>query len=331
MKNLFIDTNIFLNFYHFSNEDLDKLNDLESLISKTKEIRLFVPNQVIDEFNRNRESKIKDALKKFDSSILNLQIPKMCAGYAEAETIRDHYNKFIAVKNELTRKINIDIKGQQLKADKLIKNLFELSKRSLTEDIVNKARLRVQLGNPPGKNDSHGDAINWEFLLETVPDNEDLYFISADSDYLSPLNENELSQFLHREWTSRKNSTIHFYKTLRVFFKKNYPDIKLVDEYIKEIKIKEFSESTSFDDARANIRDLEKIADFTTDQIVQIVKASVSNDQIYNAHKYSPEIVGEKLAKIVEGATGNIERSWYEIFCAKFEIREKPVDDDWPF
>ena len=320
MINLFIDTNIYLNFYHFSDEDLDKLSDLESLISKTKEIKLFVPNQVFHEYKRNRESKIKDALKKFDSSFNPLQIPNMCAGYDEVEKIRESYNLFNKHKKELNKKINQDIKNKQLKADKIIDNLFEKSKIPIEDDVLALARKRVDIGNPPGKNGSVGDAINWEMLLNIVPDDEDLYFISADKDYASPLDDNEFSQFLSEEWSYTKKGKIIFYKTLRSFFKENFPDIKLVDEYIKELKIKDFSDSTSFDIARKHIRELLKITDFTSEQINQIVRASISNDQIYNAHKYSPDIVGKRLEKIVSGNKEAIDKDVYTIFCDRFEI-----------
>ena len=40
--NLFIDTNVLLGFYRYSKDDLAKLNQLEDLIVKTKDIKLIV-------------------------------------------------------------------------------------------------------------------------------------------------------------------------------------------------------------------------------------------------------------------------------------------------
>ncbi|WP_108397815.1 PIN domain-containing protein [Devosia submarina] len=59
--NLFIDTNVFLNFFHFSGEDLEELKKLTVLIDEG-EIALWLPKQVCDEFHRNRDGKIKDAM-----------------------------------------------------------------------------------------------------------------------------------------------------------------------------------------------------------------------------------------------------------------------------
>ena len=51
MINLFIDTNIFLSFYHLTSEDLEELKKLFVLIDKN-EIQLFLPTQVRNELER---------------------------------------------------------------------------------------------------------------------------------------------------------------------------------------------------------------------------------------------------------------------------------------
>jgi predicted nucleic acid-binding protein len=64
MINLFIDTNVFLSFYHLTNEDLEELKKLAALIDKN-EIVLFLPDQVKKEFTRNRAGKISDAMRNY--------------------------------------------------------------------------------------------------------------------------------------------------------------------------------------------------------------------------------------------------------------------------
>ena len=66
MMNLFLDSNIWLSLYHFTNDDLEQFEKLKDMVNKS--IRLFVPQQVYREIVRNRESKLKDALKCFDIS-----------------------------------------------------------------------------------------------------------------------------------------------------------------------------------------------------------------------------------------------------------------------
>ena len=55
--NLFIDTNILLDFYRMSSGDLEEIRKIARL-SANKKIRLLISDFVIDEFNRNREGVI---------------------------------------------------------------------------------------------------------------------------------------------------------------------------------------------------------------------------------------------------------------------------------
>lgn len=336
MINLFIDTNIYLNFYHFSNETLDKLSDLQKLINTTKEINLFVPSHLVDEFKRNREAKIKDALKKFEDSNLKINFPRMCSDYGEVKEIRALISRVTSLKKELMDKLNTEIMSNSLKADSIINNLFTKS-IGINSEIIEKAKLRFQLGNPPGKNRSYGDAINWEFLLSNVPDKEDVYFVSGDVDYASPLDDNLFSQYLLEDWFSKKGSELFFYKSLNDFFKAKYPDIQLIDDYIKDSLINDLEKSRSFDNARYNIRRLLELDGFSESQINKIVKSSIANPQIYNANIYSPETVGKRLERIISGYEDKLEPENYKDFCHKFKINIEPEsveeveDDDLPF
>lgn len=65
MKNLFIDSNIWLSLYHFTSDDLTQFEKLKDFLDK--DIRLWIPHQVYDEVLRNREAKIQDAFKLVNS------------------------------------------------------------------------------------------------------------------------------------------------------------------------------------------------------------------------------------------------------------------------
>ena len=56
MKNIFIDSNIWLSLYNFTNNDLEQFKKLKSHIDDS--INLIVTEQVFDELTRNRENKI---------------------------------------------------------------------------------------------------------------------------------------------------------------------------------------------------------------------------------------------------------------------------------
>jgi predicted nucleic acid-binding protein len=180
---LFIDTNVFLSFYHLTSDDLEELRKLAVLIEQ-KRVVLLLPQQVVDEFRRNRETKIADAIKGLKEQRLNLQFPQICKDYPEYAELRTLQKQYEERHAALLDKLTHDISDGTLKADETIKELFAKAERiENTPEIVVRARLRVDIGNPPGKELSLGDAINWETLLERMPILTDLHFISDDQDY----------------------------------------------------------------------------------------------------------------------------------------------------
>lgn len=81
------------------------------------------------------------------------------------------------------------------------------------------AKTRIDLGNPPGKKKSLGDAVNWEILKDEVPLGEDLYFVGEDVDFYSDLYKDNFKEMLIDEWQNDKKSTIFCYKRLAHFLR----------------------------------------------------------------------------------------------------------------
>ena len=278
---LFIDTNIFLSFYHLTSEDLEELRKLSVLLDQ-KEVTLYLTDQVRAEFRRNREVKIADALKRLAEQRLRLQFPQLCKDYEEYRTLRQLQRDYDSAHAILVKKVEHDVTEGALKADHTIQELFaKANVLETTVGLVENARLRMQVGNPPGKEGSLGDAISWEALLESVPLAEDLYFIADDRDYVSVLDENKLKQFLLEEWVERKQSKIVFYRRLSSFFKDVFPQIKIATELEKELLIRNLAASASFAQTHSVLAKLSKFTEFTPSQLNEIVEASISNDQIY--------------------------------------------------
>jgi predicted nucleic acid-binding protein len=202
--NLFIDTNIFLSFYHLTSEDLEELRKLAVLLDQ-KKVSLYITDQVCAEFARNRESKISDAIKRLTDQRLNLQFPQLCKDYPEYSELRDLQKNYEAVHSALLEKVDRDVAEHTLKADKTIQELFgKANVLKTSAELIEKARLRIQIGNPPGKEGSLGDAISWEALLEECPEGQDLFFVTDDRDYVSVLNESLFKEFLFDEWKGVK-------------------------------------------------------------------------------------------------------------------------------
>lgn len=252
------------------------------MLLRRDEVRLLLPRQVEVEFRRNRENKIVDALKRLREQKLNLQFPQLCKEYEEYDQLRELQRHYETAHARLLEKIFIDVSDETLKADGIIKELFNLAVRILTTDtVLAKARLRVELGNPPGKTGSLGDALNWESLLEASPNGEHIYFVTDDKDYSSPIDDSKFDPFLLDEWKNTKGSLLFFSNKLSSFFRERFPAIKLASEYEKEILIRDLSGSTSFSRTHSVIARLKHHNDFTQSQVNDIVSTCLGNSQIF--------------------------------------------------
>lgn len=279
--NIYIDTNIFLTFYHYSKEDLKELKKLVTLINAGS-ITLFLPEQTKNEFYRNRESKIADALKKIRETRLENNYPLITKSYSEFQDLIEANKTFEQLKNKLLEKILYDAENNSLVADDIINQLFEKSDEiSTTKDILKRAKIRFDSGNPPGKGKSYGDAINWEALLAKIIMEEDLYIISGDRDFYCVLNPNNFNAFLKKEWKETKNSEIKFFKSLGSFIKEHHPNIDITIESEKDEVIGNLIEAYSFDSAKNAVRKLENYENFSIQQINEIALNFSSNSQIY--------------------------------------------------
>ena len=276
MKNLFIDSNVWLSLYHFTSDDLVQFGKLKEIIGQ--DIKLYIPRQVHDEVLRNREAKLKDAFKTFE--IKSIQYPTFCKEYAEYEQFNADYNDLIKRYKAWYKKIKADMQNHCLPADTTIRSFFDASGLIACDAYVDKAYTRYRIGNPPGKDNKYGDAINWECLLATVPDGEDLYFISTDKDYKSELFDDTFNPFLTTEWSEKKKSKIHFYTNLVKFLNEHIEDIKLKTEQEKQDLIDKLTASRSFISTHGIIALMNKHSGWTDAQIESICSAAESNSQV---------------------------------------------------
>lgn len=277
MKNVFIDSQIWLSLYDFSSDDLEQFSKLNDLVNK--DVKIFITRQVVDEVKRNRENKIKEALSQFTK--INIQIPNLCKGYKEYKIFKDSVKDMQSAQRDLLNKVENDIESENLHADTVINNIYnKLSIIERSDDIINKAILRYNIGNPPGKDKSYGDSINWLTLMTEIPKREDLFFISGDKDFRSAVNDNRINKFLYNEWKKYKSSEIYLYKSLTDFFNLHLKDIKLKTENLKNNLIEQLRKSSSFAETHSVIAELNKYASWTDDQAIALIKAAGSNNQV---------------------------------------------------
>ena len=174
-----------------------------------------------------------------------------------------------------------DIDNKKLDADRLLQKLFSLATiLDRTQQLIDSARERVELGNPPGKKGSIGDALNWETLLSETPDRKPLCLISGDTDFASPLSNDHLRDFLQEEWKEKKESKLQFYRTLTAFFKEHFENINLETEMKKDELIQNLTESGSFARTHALIERLSDCDTFTQKQAEDLLDALLINNQV---------------------------------------------------
>jgi hypothetical protein len=264
-----------------------------------------LPDQVAVEFHRNREAKLADSLKKLRDIRVAPQFPQICKDYPEYEELRDHQRAFEETHRRLVEKIIADIEKKSLKADALIKALFGAGQRLETSSLVARARFRSDIGNPPGKKGSLGDAVNWEALLAGTPEGQDLYFISSDGDYSSDLDDERFDPFLAEEWAATKKSRVIYFRRMSLFFRAQFPEIMLAAEAEKDLAIRDLADSGSFTRTHGVIARLRQYADFTPSQLNEIVSAALANNQVHWI--LGDEDVHSFLSDVIAGRDDHIE------------------------
>lgn len=280
MITLFIDTNVLLSFYHLTSEDIEELKKLVALV-ENKEIDLIVPKQVENEFWRNRGAKIVDAMKKLREAKFNASFPAFSKDYGEYGEIRDLLKKADKLHAELVSKIMSDAKNTSLKADEIVTGLFKkATKPTFLQEHYLSAVMRTRVGNPPGKNETVGDALNWETLLATVGLGTDLYIVSEDKDYRSQLSEGVFSEFLKTEWETKKHSALHYFSKISDFFKDCFPGIKIASQVESDLAITSLSNSGSFATTHFYIAKLDAFEEFTPEQVERLISIPGQNSQV---------------------------------------------------
>lgn len=221
VMHLFIDTNIFLNFYTYPDDDDDGvIDELLENIGPNK-IVLHLPKQVENEFERNRESKLHSAVTEFQSSKFPNAVPNHMRGTEAAR----NYQEAIKVAESAKKTLIANATGLALQSDlpvdKKITEIFNKSQKYDEDDATFKLAIeRSQRGNPPGKGESVGDRYNWEVLLKHVPAG-DLHIVSKDGDYASPLANLDKrtvksKRYLSEEWSKKKeDGSLHIYTNIK--------------------------------------------------------------------------------------------------------------------
>lgn len=219
MNLLYIDANIYLGLYNSNQPEFKKL--LNSLIELRDNILLT--EQIKNEVTRNKLNVFRQSIENYLGQIAFT--PTVLPEHFDDEesAIFSEWNKERRGIDEQAKKSNKDIlplldsamTDVSKSSDGVSKKLEPLFAMAIAHDTetLDKARLRKETGNPPGKSDDPlGDQLSWEILLKELPKYSKLWIVSADRDYFTE-NKNRkalyLNPILHQDITTA-NSRITF-------------------------------------------------------------------------------------------------------------------------
>lgn len=278
---VFIDTNIFLSFFSYNKDDIEELKKIINLI-KIGQIKLYLPEQIVREFSRNREAKIQETLKTFKEYKIQHEIPRLMAHYDEVKQYHEAAKNLNRNHNVLMELAKEDTINKSLPADKLFNEIIHVAQEiQIKDEIKKKAEWRLSRGDPPGKGGDLGDRLNWEILLEEIPVEIDLHIVTADQDYYSLFDLNKPHPTLTNEWSQIKKSRLIIYNQLALFLQSYFPDIKISSDIGKWHAIITLISSENFIATHTAVAKLSNFIELLNDaERVEIINAGLDNNQI---------------------------------------------------
>jgi hypothetical protein len=331
MLNLCLDANVYLYFYNYTVSDLKNLEKMLEFID-TGNLNLILTKQIVNEYNRNREKVLYETLNSTINSKLEFNAPKILDYYQDYKEIKSLLKKASIQKVELLKKMSDDILKRNFHADILIDKLFKKANHIDYRDTdIEFARQRSELGDPPGKKGSIGDAVNWVLLLENIEQGKDLYLVSEDGDFASKIDRNSLSDFLNSEWEEKKKSKVFFYNSFIEFVKEEFKTIELKNEQEIQILIEKLENSLSFNSSRSILAQILQLNNLSENQLNRVLEASYINNQIYMANDYSPSQIVDVLKKLIEGKECKLDQVIYMKFCYRYGVTPIIDEENLPF
>jgi len=228
MKNLdaliFIDTNIYLDFYRIRRTDIS-MSYLD-LIDKNKK-HIITGSQIEMEFKKNRQKVIIESLKTFKTPDWgNLSAPALLAESQAMQQIERKKKEIGTQQKKINQKIE-KILNNPSSNDPVFTTLNRLfrHKSQTNLDRENKIRFKIRtlakkrfiLGYPPRKNDdiSIGDAVNWEWIIYCAQNSsKDIIIVTRDSDFGAIVkSESYLNDWLRLEFKERVSRNRNIFLT----------------------------------------------------------------------------------------------------------------------
>ncbi|MEC6001653.1 PIN domain-containing protein [Acinetobacter pittii] len=286
MHHIFIDTNIFLDFYRESHQENapQKLNEiLQKIQNSPNNYKIYLTDNLKDEFYRNRAKVLKDEYDSLNNKLklTGLGIPTVIRTLELYTPFQESLNNLERAKQAMLNDFLEKSKNKGFEQDRFMEAFFNLNEiYKFNQDEKVKARDRYDFGYPPGKNKTYGDALNWLHLLDAVPENQSLYLVTRDNDFKNPLDPKELHPFLKQEWQDLQKGELYLIDSLNILFHTlDETDQEIEKSYISEL-IDALVLSGSFQNTHNIVAELTEYIDkFDVEQLTKIYRGFYSNPQ----------------------------------------------------
>lgn len=182
MIQIYIDTNVFLDFYQSATDRLEVFQELQA-----RATTILLTQQTVEEFQRNRVTRLVELAKNIEKTaslqIFTSAVVRELPAFSELIKLRD---SALAV----SRKITDELRSWATNEDSDIV-LLEFNKLAVaasclptTSESIGRAHQRKLLGRPPTSPDKHtiGNELIWETILAGAK--SDLIVVSRDKAFL---------------------------------------------------------------------------------------------------------------------------------------------------
>ncbi len=221
MKYIFIDTNTYRHIFSENEGFSDDIKNILVNLIENQHIKLLLPQQVIDEVERNKSeewylNEKKDIEKKIQKNSKEIE--------SYDKSLENHKSELASIKKRIeseNKKLTANKKaletryrGNRSKANQKLREVFEKAEViQESSEILDLARLRLEKGNPP-KDNKLGDALIWESLLQFLSKEKSkssLIFIARDN---NAWGKEGFNPWLKKELKEKANTDVIFTKAL---------------------------------------------------------------------------------------------------------------------
>jgi predicted nucleic acid-binding protein len=250
---IFIDTNIFLDFYRIRKSDAS-LKYLEE-IEKHKDL-IITSSQVEMEYKKNRQAVILESIsevKKINN--VSLTVPVVLSDAKPVEMIKKSKKEIDNQQKKLKERIE-KILTNPSQNDPVYKKLQKLFKHNSEVNLHREKKIRFAirklamkrflLGYPPRKSDDNsiGDAVNWEWIIKCAETSgKHIIIVTRDKDFGAIYDNNSyLNDWLRQEFRQRISQQRKLILTDKLAYAFKLVQIPVTEEMEEEEnKVIEFS------------------------------------------------------------------------------------------